>query len=117
MTDPRSDIPDTVLTAPDGTLWLARSRQLAITADRDAPIQIALENQIQPVSRMDGTRAVTFPNATAIGRSFSVDLATVPNYLAGPLALWMSEQAGVNGQVILDSVYPPAPQIEPEAAP
>jgi hypothetical protein len=46
-----------------------------------------------------------------------VDLATVPNYLAGPLALWMSEQAGVNGQVILDSVYPPAPQIEPEPTP
>lgn len=113
MSDPRASIPDTVITAADGTQWLTRSRQLVVTADRDGPISITIEAQVIPCAGVDADgKAQTYPSATAINGSFHYTLADVPQELAAPLAMWLAQQAGVNGPKILAPYYP-----APESAP
>lgn len=106
MNDPRTSIPDTVLPAPDGSQWLARTQNLLIQADRNGPIRITIRNEVIPVVRVEGTTAITLPNSTAVAAESSIALDEVPVELAVPLAAWMAAQAGPRGEAILAKVYP-----------
>lgn len=106
MNDPRASIPDTVLPAPDGSRWLARTQNLLISADRNGPVRITIRNEVIPVVRVEDGVAITLPNSTAVASESSIDLAEVPVELAVPLAAWMAAQAGPRGEAILAKVYP-----------
>ena len=114
MTDPRADIPDTILDAPDGSRWLARSAQLIVGAGRNEAPRITLDAEIMPVINVVDGVAQTLPLSIREGRSY--DLSDVPPELALALATWMADQAGPNGQALLDRKYPqpPAAVIESE---
>jgi len=114
MIDPRASIPDTVLTAPDGDQWLARSRQLIVAAGRNQPPRIILDGELLSVRAIDADGIAQTRPGSSVVRAFSYSLDTVPPALAQALAVWMAEQAGINGAQILASLYPaPAQEIAP----
>lgn len=106
MTDPRSAIPDTVLVSPDGDQWLARSKQLIVSAERNQPPRIILDGELLSVRSIDADGVAQTRPGSSVLRAFSYSLDTVPPELAQALAVWMAEQAGINGAVILAGLYP-----------
>jgi len=114
MIDPRVSIPDTVLTAPDGSLWLCRTAQLIVGASRNEAPRITLDGELLPVREVgpDGI-AKTLPGVIA-REGFHYDLDSVPPELAQDLAVWMAGQAETNGRKLLSRLYPTTPDTVPQ---
>lgn len=114
MTDPRSAIPDTVLTAPDGSKWLVRSAQLIVAAERNAVPRIVVDGELLPVLSVNADGIATVLPGVGTRHGFTYALSDVPEDLAARIAVWMAEQAGVNGQKMLAKLYPPPPAAAPQ---
>jgi hypothetical protein len=112
MTDPRTSIADEILTAPDGTLWLARCPQLLVGGPRGGETAITLDAELLPVTRVVDDRAQVLP-VGGMRRGFVIALADVPPDLALAIARWMASQAEPLGAQIIATLYPapPAPEI------
>jgi hypothetical protein len=108
MSDPRAAIPDTVLTATDGSRFLTRCSQLLVQSERDQPIRITVDALLMPVMSVDEAgRAKCMP--VPVGRQgFAFDLADIPPELAQGVAVWLAQQAEPLGRKILAQLYPEA---------
>lgn len=112
-TDPRASIPDTILTAPDGSRFLTRCSQLLVQAERDQPARIVVDALLMPVVSVDEAgRAKCMP--VPVGRQgFVFDLGSLPADLAAAVAGWMAQQAAPLGFQILAQLYPATDQGAP----
>lgn len=103
--DPRTSIPDIILTASDGSRWLTRTAQLIVGAERNKPPHIVVDTEIMPVASVDADGvAKTLPCVVRDARTY--DLAEMPQKLAEDLATWMAEQSMPNGRDLLAKQYP-----------
>ncbi len=104
--DPRASIPDILLTAPDGSRFLARCSQLLVRAERDQPALITVDALLMPVVSVDEAgKAKCIP--VPVGRQgFAFDLADLPPELAAAVAGWLAQQADPLGRKILAQIYP-----------
>lgn len=112
-TDPRASIPDTILTAPDGSRFLTRCSQLMVQAERDQPARIVVDALLMPVVAVDEAgRAKCMP--VPVGRQgFAFALSDLPPELAAGVAGWLAQQAEPLGRKILAQLYPDPAQAAP----
>lgn len=107
MQDPRASIPDTVLTAPDGSRWLVRSRQLLIGAMRKQTPTVIVDGELLPIASIDADGNANVLPGVGTVQAFPYQLADLPEDLGAAIAAWLAEQAAVNGAKMLAKLYPP----------
>jgi len=112
-TDPRASIPDTILTAPDGSKFLTRCSQLLVQAERDQPARIVVDALLMPVVSVDEAGHAKCMPVPAGRQGFAYDLADLPTELATGVAVWLAQQADPLGRKILAQLYPEPAQAAP----
>ena len=104
MADPRQSIPDVILTAPDGTRYLARCPQLLVQANRNGLPRVVVDCELMPALSVVDGRATT-AQITVARDGFGIPLDEMPPELAAMVAAWMAGLAEPFGTKILAKLY------------
>lgn len=114
--DPRSQLPDVVITAEDGSEWLVRWRRLIIDAERDGALQITGAAELCPVgSWVDEDHVRPLPVAAPLVHT-QLPLSRLPPELALAVAQHMVVEAQAQGAELVTQLYQPKETYTPPDA-
>jgi hypothetical protein len=116
MTDPRSQLPDVVISAEDGSEWLVRWRRVIIDAERDGPLDIKGLAELLPVgSWVDEEHVKVLPVSSPLIIT-ELPLERLPTELALAIAQHMVSEATIQGQDLINKLYEPKTTYTPPDA-